>query len=454
MNFTNKHIVLIIIAIIIIAFIYNYDVYIVQKYQPICKPIYITKKILTTDEEKILNKTENKEQFDMELIEGFENFLSSSSSSSSSEQNLPLHVPGEILGSFTVPGVTDEKKIKVIDSVIKILANIPTNMHDETIKQLIEYFAILYQTANSLEIFYNNVAASTKIKEDPYNSKYAQLILFLIGKFNNDVDYCLDNKINKKCTLQTSNKIDPDCIQNSNLDSESKVSTNSKSNLSNSNNKLPNSLSKLIEKQILKEISNSTEKLPLTTEEVNQLVQKAKSDYLNEINLMEQSQQINQNQNNNNDFDNNNNIINENNNIPQIVKSIYNLPKTMSKIVNKISNSNNKNNQNINLSKNIVNQLDDSMYQNSEYINQKQSKFNYDNQREDNNLYNQFNRSTPCTEKCAIKCSVSNENQNQNQNPNPNSNSNQNIESFNNYIGENEIQSFNHYGSNDYYQPF
>ena len=56
MNFTNKHIVLIIIAIIIIAFIYNYDVYIVQKNQPICKPIYVTKKILTPDEEKSLPK--------------------------------------------------------------------------------------------------------------------------------------------------------------------------------------------------------------------------------------------------------------------------------------------------------------------------------------------------------------------------------------------------------------
>ena len=58
MNLTNKHIVLIIIAIIIVAFIYNYDVYIVQKYEPICKPIYVTKKILNTDEENLLNNND------------------------------------------------------------------------------------------------------------------------------------------------------------------------------------------------------------------------------------------------------------------------------------------------------------------------------------------------------------------------------------------------------------
>ena len=88
MNLTNKHIVLIIIAIIIIAFIYSYDVYIVKKNQPICKPIYVTKKILTTDEEKLLNKniTDKKETFNNALIEGFDTFLSDNS-----DHNVNLH---------------------------------------------------------------------------------------------------------------------------------------------------------------------------------------------------------------------------------------------------------------------------------------------------------------------------------------------------------------------------
>jgi hypothetical protein len=122
---------------------------------------------------------------DEEVIEGFNTLMG--------ETNLDtMTTPGQQLSTFIVSGVNDKKKMKVMDSTIKVLANIPTNFDVPTIKQMIEYFGMIYQTAPNLGIFYQNVASSTKIKESPYNSKYAQLILFLIGKFNNDVENCIE----------------------------------------------------------------------------------------------------------------------------------------------------------------------------------------------------------------------------------------------------------------------
>jgi hypothetical protein len=187
MNYTNKHIILLILTIIILTFIYNYDVYIVEKNVPICKPIYVTKRVLTPDTEGILktnNVTEEMSLIDDEVIEGFNTIIGQ-------EQDInSLNSPGKSLSTFVISGVVDNKKKVVMDSVIKVLANIPTNVDINTIKQLVEYFGMYYETSSNLKIFYQNIATSTKIKEAPYNTKYAQLVLFLIGKFNNDVENC------------------------------------------------------------------------------------------------------------------------------------------------------------------------------------------------------------------------------------------------------------------------
>ena len=45
MNFTNDSVVIILIIIIAFVFIFNFDVYVVTKNEPICKPIYVTKKL-------------------------------------------------------------------------------------------------------------------------------------------------------------------------------------------------------------------------------------------------------------------------------------------------------------------------------------------------------------------------------------------------------------------------
>jgi hypothetical protein len=186
----NKHIVLILLIIIIGVFIYNYDVYVIPKNEPLCKPVYVTKREISPEVRSELNKTESeilKETFnnlaEIEYFEGFENVDYDTSSSQ-------YDIPPKSFSTFTIPSITTTHKINVIDSVIKILSYIPTNFCENQIKQMVEYFAIIYETSPNLETFYKNIASSTKIKEAPYNSKYSHLLLYLIGKFDNDYTIC------------------------------------------------------------------------------------------------------------------------------------------------------------------------------------------------------------------------------------------------------------------------
>lgn len=187
----NKHIVLVIIIIIVVVFIYNFDVYVIPKNEPLCKPIYITKREISPEIRAELNKTESdvlKEAFGnlstSGYIESFGNIPGENQSA-----NISIYdIPPKSFSSFTIPSITNKHKLKVIDSVIKILSYIPSNYSESQIKQLVEYFAFIYETSPDLETFYKNVASSTKIKDEPYNSKYSHLILFLFGKFDND--YC------------------------------------------------------------------------------------------------------------------------------------------------------------------------------------------------------------------------------------------------------------------------
>jgi hypothetical protein len=186
----NKHIVLMLIIIIICVFIYNYDVYIIPKNEPLCKPVFVTKRELLPELRAQLNHTESemlKETFnslaDIDYFESFGNL-------DNSQELSQYDVPPKSFSTFTIPSLTNPHKIKVIDSVIKILSYIPTNYCESQIKQMVEYFAIIYETSPNLESFYKNIASSTKIKEFPYNSKYSHLILYLIGKFDDDYLNC------------------------------------------------------------------------------------------------------------------------------------------------------------------------------------------------------------------------------------------------------------------------
>lgn len=167
-NSYNKYIVLIFIIIIVGVFVFNYDVYVVPKNEPLCKPVYVTKRPMSDN----LNTSE------MEAIkETFENIDSTCDS---------VELPPKSLNSFVIPSVTNPHKVKVLQSVLKVLTFIPTTFCEDDIKQMVEYFGIIYQSSNDLSNFYKNVSASTKINEYPYDSQYARLILFLIGKFDSD----------------------------------------------------------------------------------------------------------------------------------------------------------------------------------------------------------------------------------------------------------------------------
>jgi len=103
MEINNKHIVLILLIIIIGVFIYNYDVYVIPKNEPLCKPIYVTKRELTPEIRAELNITESeilKETFenlaDIEYFESFGNL-----DSNTSDENFPQYdVPPKSFSSY------------------------------------------------------------------------------------------------------------------------------------------------------------------------------------------------------------------------------------------------------------------------------------------------------------------------------------------------------------------
>jgi len=190
MNFDNRHFVILILIIIVIIFIYNYDVYIIEKNKPLCEPVYITKREIPS--EIIDNEINNFELNAMkETFNNIEQFGNTDNLDNS------IIEPPRSLINYNVPNINNKHKQQVITSVIKVLSFIPTNHDENEIKELIEYFSIMYETAKNLETFYKNLNKSMMINKYPYNTKYSHLILFLIGKFDNDYASCpLKDKCN------------------------------------------------------------------------------------------------------------------------------------------------------------------------------------------------------------------------------------------------------------------
>lgn len=176
MNFTNKHIVLIILIIIIVVFVVHYDVYVVPKNEPLCKPVFVIKRELSPEVRAKLNKSEKmvfREAVDNiannNIFEGFD--------------NTDLKIPDKSICSFSIKEMKNCEKIKVIDSVCNILAYIPTPFKEEDIKDILSYYAIMYDKSTDLNNFFEKVQEDFEINKDPMmKSKYAQLVLFLIGR--------------------------------------------------------------------------------------------------------------------------------------------------------------------------------------------------------------------------------------------------------------------------------
>jgi hypothetical protein len=176
MIFTNKHIVLFILIIIIVVFIVHYDVYLVPKNEPLCKPVFVIKRELNPELRAKLNKSErvvfheainNMAQND--IYEGFD--------------NTELKIPDKTICKFTVNDMKNSDKIKIIDSVCNIIAYIPTPLNDDDIKDIITYYSIIYDKSNDIDDFYKKVEIDfDKNKDDLMKSRFAQLVLFLIGR--------------------------------------------------------------------------------------------------------------------------------------------------------------------------------------------------------------------------------------------------------------------------------
>lgn len=280
----NKHIVLMLLIVIIGVFIYNYDVYVIPKNEPLCKPVYVTKRELTPEIRAELNMTESeilKETFenlaDIEYFESFGNL------DTGDENSSPYDVPPKSFSSFSIPSLTNQHKIKVIDSVIKILSYIPTNYCETQIKQMVEYYAIIYETSSNLENFYKNISLSTKIKEPPYNSKYSHLILFLIGKFdddylscpkqqNSDTQYAMNELLKEIINKQTQQSQTANNIENGEKNSldyltENEIQTQMQDGIDNNTNSFnPKQVLVMIEKSKVKMKNKSNNNLSNSTD--------------------------------------------------------------------------------------------------------------------------------------------------------------------------------------------
>ena len=224
MEFTNTQIIIILLLIIVFTFIYNYDVYVIVKNEPICKPVFVTKRALDSNALNIINKEMTNELkqkvFDTNILEKFinyspeiyENFVNS-------EIYGNLTIPDSSLLKLNIPEISTHYKKIVVDNIINVLANIPTNMSIENIKELIEYFSIIYQTSPDINTFFDHVAVSIKINQPPYNSSYSHLILYLIAKFDsiytsscmdvncvNNISDSKDELTNTKCNVRFTDK--------------------------------------------------------------------------------------------------------------------------------------------------------------------------------------------------------------------------------------------------------
>jgi len=189
MDFSDKHIVLILLIIIIFSFIYNYDVYIIKKGEELCKPVFVTKRIISPEIQPQLTINNNNNNNNLEKF-----------------SNLPLPNLSNINLSYIHPS-----KINIIYNVLSVLKNTPSDLPNNDIIKLLEFYFYVFNSSSSINDFYSNLSKSNLINESPYNSNYSKLVLYLLSEFscdsyksnsvinnylNNDIDLVFNKKIN------------------------------------------------------------------------------------------------------------------------------------------------------------------------------------------------------------------------------------------------------------------
>lgn len=146
MSLNNIHIIIFLVVIIIISFIYNYDIHVTPKGGKLCEDVLIDKKDINT----ITKQNEIK--------------------------------------------IEDIKQNNVINNVMKVLEQIPSNIEQENIQVIVGKINSLYQSSTNTEDFNNKLKELPD--EYPYNTKYAKLVINLIIKFDNDYNININKKPN------------------------------------------------------------------------------------------------------------------------------------------------------------------------------------------------------------------------------------------------------------------
>jgi len=198
MEFKNEYIVIGIIIIITVFFIINYDVYVLSKNEPLCKPVYVTKKIIN---DKMIKKLKNpKESFTISKnkklrVKNEENELNYEN------KDIKEILVQESCGDVNIEeeNINHNKNIIrkkiIINNILNILPNIPTRLKDEEIHAIINHISNVYLASTSLPQFYNNINNSDKIS--PKNSNYVKLILYLIDNFDSSIPIDFEPNIRK-----------------------------------------------------------------------------------------------------------------------------------------------------------------------------------------------------------------------------------------------------------------
>jgi hypothetical protein len=199
MEFKNEYIVIGIIIIITVFFIINYDVYVLPKNEPLCKPVYVTKKIIN---DKIIKKLKNpKESFksiknnkNIDVEEENDIFDDNIKNLSKMEEENE-NIKAETIKDENINHHNIIRKKIIINNILNILPKIPTVLNNDEIHFIINHISNIYLASTSMTQFYNNVNNSDKIS--PVNSNYVKLILYLIDNFDSSLPIDIEPKVIK-----------------------------------------------------------------------------------------------------------------------------------------------------------------------------------------------------------------------------------------------------------------
>jgi hypothetical protein len=200
MEFKNEHIVMGIIIIITVFFIINYDVYVLPKNEPLCKPVYVTKK---TIDDKIIKKLKNpKESFTISKNKTKNNktYVKDEENENIEEKKLNKIIEEEkVNDNIEEENINHNKNIIrkkiIINNILNLLPKIPTVLKDEEIHLIINHISNIYLTSKTMDQFYNNINNSDKLSSS--YSSYVKLILYLIDNFDSSLPLDLEPKISK-----------------------------------------------------------------------------------------------------------------------------------------------------------------------------------------------------------------------------------------------------------------